>query len=79
MNEINFTSNLTTIPVNVTDIQQFGIQPVACIQTREVLQSYHNIEVVFYFIAFLLLLDVILTALQWRDNQRKRLDSHDSD
>jgi len=79
MNVLNFSQNLSEIPVNLTGVSEFGIHPVACIPTNEVLASYHNIELIFGFIAFLLFVDVLLTALQWRDQQKKRLDSHDSD
>jgi len=79
MNVINFSQNLSEIPVNLTGVQEFGVTPVACIQTNEVLASYHNIELIFSVIAFLLALDVMLTFLQWRDAQKKRLTSHDSD
>jgi len=79
MNVINFSQNFSEIPVNLTGVQEFGVTPVACIQTNEVLQSMHNAELLFGFMCFLLFADLVFTILQWRDNQKGRLDSDDSD
>lgn len=79
MNVMNFSQNFTEIAVNLTGVDQYGVRPIACIQTNEVLYHYQMVELAFYLIVFLLFIDVVVTLLQWRDNQKKRLDSHDSD
>lgn len=78
MNILNFSQNLSEIAVNLSGVPEFGVTPMAVIQTNEVIAHYHTVEIIYGFIAFLLLLDVVLTFLTWRDQQKRRLDSHDS-
>jgi len=75
----NFSQNTSTLPVNLTGVQEMGLIPSACIQSNEVLHSMHTAELLFGFMCFLLFADLVFTILQWRDNQKRRLDSHDSD